>query len=102
MQPALCAHDRALFARIEAQPTAGDVVALLPRSRSERTYVIGVVYAQATDGRPFLLLRVNEGATAGVVAWFEVVGRVGPQHVELVDRGRWASRVEWWKGRYPW
>lgn len=97
------ASDRALLARVavNAPPRAGDVVALLPRERHERRFVIGVEYAEAKDGRPYLLLLWNEG-TPGVTAWFEPRGRVGARDVEVIQRGTWASRVEFWKDRYRW
>lgn len=136
----LRSEDRALLARIDATPEAGDVVWLLRSARAacttrapkwsapkwsgsastrstaassrasttmsvhrscERRYVIGVVYREAKDGRPYLLLREN-AISFGHGFWFEVVGRVGPQHVALVERGTWASRVEWWRERHPW
>lgn len=94
----LRAADAALFARIDERPSAGDEVCF----GTGRRYAIGVVYSEARDGRPYLLLRVNEGATAGVLHWFEVVGRCGPEELRVVARGRFADRVPYWKARYPW
>lgn len=100
-EPKLQPLDAALLRRIDARALdAGDLVSLNPPNG--RQYVIGVVYSEATDGRPYLLLRVNDGATVGVVAWFEVVGRCGRADVTLVAKGAWLSRVDYWRTRHPW
>lgn len=79
-------------------PSAGDEVCFGTGHR----YAIGVVYAEAKGDRPYLLLRVNGGYTAGVVCWFEVVGRCNARDVRVVKRGAFHERVEVWKRIYPW
>ncbi len=84
---------------VAALPKAGDEVSF---GTGRRRYVIGVVYEEAKDGRPLLLLSVNEGMTPGVLTWFEVVGRCAVDAVSIVKRGAFARRVGFWRKRYPW
>lgn len=94
----LLAFDAAMLARIDAQPSAGDEVTL---GLGGDRYVIAVVYSEARDGRPFLLLRVNRVAVT-VGEWFECIGRVGREDVRVVARGAYAEHVARWRVRYPW